>query len=116
MYERNHQRFPSEAKARLSGVIKKDAHIKDFSVTGCCLESSALENIKLNETYSIEIIPEKISRVKKFTITAEARWIRQVEESFYAGFFIAVSPTGELFQHFVDYLSWRPSSNKASSE
>ena len=114
MYERNYQRYASQALARMPVVIKKDAHLRDFSVTGCCIESNLLENIQLNETYTIEIVPEKLSKIQRFSISAEARWIRKVEDTYYVGFFISVSPTGKLFQHFVDYLSWRPSTGESA--
>ena len=117
--ERNNERYSSHARARIIGVIADDAPLKDFSISGCCIESTTLIDITPNKTYSIEIIPEKASKVKAFTVSAEARWIRTVDYTYYIGFFIAASPKGKYFQYFVDYIAYLsslPNSGDASTD
>ena len=106
LIKRDNERYTSQARVRMPGILEGDALLKDFSVSGCCIESTIRIDVALNKTYNIEIIPEKASNVKKFVISAEVRWIRTVDYTFYVGFFIAVSPKGKLFQHFVDYVDY----------
>ena len=104
--KRDNERYTSHARVRMPGILEGDALLRDFSISGCCIESTIRIDVTLHKTYTLEIIPEKASDVKKFAISAEVRWIRTVDYTFYVGFFIAVSPKGKLFQHFVDYIDY----------
>ena len=104
--DRNNIRYSSHAHARMPGIFEGDAILKNFSITGCCIEATTRINITLHEIYVIDIIPEKASKVKKFSVSAEARWLRMVDYSCSAGFYIAASPKGKFFQYFVDYISY----------
>ena len=113
---RDNVRYTGHAYAIISGVVEDKIPLKNFSITGCCIETAIHIDISLYNTYSIEIIPEKESKVKNFAVSAEARWVQAVGNIQYVGFYFTASPKGKLFERFVDYVSWLPIACSASSD
>jgi hypothetical protein len=106
MVSRISQRYGTIAHARISGVLEGENLVKNLSITGCCLECTALCDIKQNEKYDIVIHPETAAGVGEFEIQAECRWIRAGDYSCEIGFQITASPKGRNFQRYVDYLAF----------
>jgi hypothetical protein len=107
--KRENLRYRTLAKAHIIGVFEGDCLVKDFSITGCCIECTEHLDIKLDTRYKIEILPESASKIGRFDLTVESKWIRAVGYSCDIGFAIVESPKGKLFQRYVDYLAWRTS-------
>ena len=107
--KRKSERFKSQARARIGDALVGDAILKDISVTGCCIECTMVADIKPNMPYQIEIIPEGAAGIGTFEVTAESRWVRTGGYSCEIGFIITASPKGKLFQRYVDYLTYRSS-------
>jgi hypothetical protein len=105
--QRNDTRYQTGARAVIDDYDEGEILLKDISVTGCRVECSSCEEIKLNTEHSLRIIPESIAGVDAFSIKAESKWIRVKNYSFEVGFFILESPKKKDFQRYVDYLSWR---------
>ena len=107
MEKRKQIRYATQARARITAAFDNDVLLKDISVTGCGIESTVFMDIKLNERYKMEILPEDISKIGSFEIMVEVLWTRMSGYFFEAGFTIVESPKGKQFQRYVDYLSWR---------
>ncbi|MDR0375614.1 MAG: PilZ domain-containing protein [Treponema sp.] len=107
--QRKHARYRTIARARLPGVFEGDALLKDLNVTGCRVEATVFIELTEGATYTIEVIPETISKIGKFEFLGEARWIKTSGDSYEAGFMITASPSKKEFQRYVDYLAWRSS-------
>jgi hypothetical protein len=92
-------------KARIDGILEGEVLLKNLSVTGCCLECTALaDTIEPNKTYKIIIQPESAADIEEFVIQAECRWIRHGDYCSDIGLQITESPKGKHFQRYVDYL------------
>ena len=100
-------RFQTVAKVRFEMGMEGEALIRDISITGCRVVSSLNVEIKLNNKYTIEITPEKDSKIGGFKLNVESKWIRNNSDSCEIGLAITEFPKGKQFQHYVDYLSWR---------
>jgi hypothetical protein len=108
-------RYQTLAKARIEGAADADVLLKDVSITGCCVESTVFMTIQKDAQYNIEVIPETAAQIGAFELLAEPVWTRASGYSCEAGFSILKSPTGKLFQRYVDYLSWRSATGQSSS-
>ena len=100
-------RFETLAKVRIKEIGKESFPLRDLSVTGCRVECPIEKDIMPNMLFSLEIIPEKPSKIKLFTIKVESKWVRVGVCTCEAGFLIVDPPKGEQFQRYIDYLSWR---------
>ena len=107
---RKNPRYSTLAHVRIPGVLEGENLLKDLSITGCCLESTAVAEIQPNTQYQIEIMPERISHIGNFTLIVERKWLRNDGYSTEVGFLIVASPKGKEFQRYVDYLAYRNSS------
>jgi hypothetical protein len=105
--QRKNRRFPSIARAKIPGVLTGDALLKDISVTGCRMEFTMQPDISVGQRYTINIIPEKKSKIGSFELVTECKWIHARDYSCDIGFDVVESPKGRAFQRYVDYLSWR---------
>jgi hypothetical protein len=104
---RKNKRYQTIAKAQIDRKNYGEIVLKDLSITGCCLESTANLDITPGTSHKIEIIPENAANIRKFELTAESVWIHGGSYSTELGFTILESPKGKLFQRYVDYLAWR---------
>ena len=109
MNKREYSRHSTLAYARIHGLFNGEALLKDLSITGLCIEHTALIDIKPQTDYTIEIIPEKASQIESFELVVSSRWIKTSPYACEIGFAIVSSPKGKLFQRYVDYISWRSS-------
>ena len=106
---RQNPRYQASAHARIPGVLEGEVVLKDLSITGCCVECTVITDIQSNVQYEIEIEPEKASKIGKFELIVERKWIHGGDYSSEIGFFITASPKGRHFQRYVDYLAYRSS-------
>jgi hypothetical protein len=107
-------RYPTLAQAQIEGISGGETLLKDLSIIGCCVESTAYMEIKLNTQYKIEVVPEAASGIGKFELLAESKWLHTSGYSCEIGFAILESPKGRAFQRYVDYLSWRSEAGNSS--
>ncbi|MDR1073219.1 MAG: PilZ domain-containing protein [Treponema sp.] len=107
--QRKNIRYRTIARARLPGVFEEDALLKDLNITGCKIETTVCIELTEGAIYTIEVTPEAISKISKFEVHGEARWIKTNGDSYEVGFMIAASPAKKEFQRYVDYLAWRSS-------
>jgi hypothetical protein len=106
---RKNRRYRTLAHARIPGVLEGETILKDMSITGCCVECTARSDLKPGVRYRMEIVPEDASRIGKFEVSVESRWVRAGSYASEVGFSIVASPRGKCFQRYVDYLDWRHS-------
>jgi len=107
MHDRISPRYPAQCRARIENVMEGDVALKNLSITGCCLEcASNFDNLKPQVKYTIEIEPEKPSRIDIFELEVECRWIRKKHDVCEIGFQIVGSPKGKHFQNYVDFLAY----------
>ena len=98
------------AHARISKIMEGDNNLlKDLSITGCCIECTALADIQPDTRYLLEVQPERASHIGAFELQVERKWVRNAGYSTELGFSIISSPKGKQFQRYVDYLSYRNS-------
>jgi hypothetical protein len=106
---RKSPRYRTLAHACIPGIMEGDNLLKDLSITGCCVESTVVVDLQPNTEYFIEIRPEVVSRIDKFKLQVERKWIRNDGYSTEVGFNIIASPKGKQFEHYIDYLAYRSS-------
>ena len=104
---RENKRYRTLAHARIPHVLGEETLLKDISITGCCVESTAYSDIKPETQYEIEIQPEAASKIGKFHLSVEVKWIKSTGYAGEVGFRIVASPKGRQFQRYVDYLAYR---------
>ncbi|MDR0600073.1 MAG: PilZ domain-containing protein [Treponema sp.] len=109
--QRKNRRFPSSARARIPGAFSGDALLKDLSITGCRIECTEHADVQEKKEYAITIYPEDVSGIGKFDLLGECEWLNPGTYSCDIGFDIKRSPTGKVFQRYVDYLTWRSSTS-----
>jgi hypothetical protein len=108
MFEkRKHTRYPTLAKVSIPGVSESEAVLKDLSITGCCVEYTVFMDFKKGSQYKALILPDGASRIEKFELELECRWIHSAGYSYEIGFSVIAFPKGKEFQRYVDYLAWR---------
>jgi hypothetical protein len=105
--QRSHVRYRTYAKVKIRGIMEQQSLLKDISVTGCRVECTALADICIDSTYTLEVIPEPGSKIGRFDLEVKVVWISTADYSGDVGFVITASPKGKLFQRYVDYLSWK---------
>jgi hypothetical protein len=106
---RKNPRYRTLAHACIPGVMEGENLLKDISVTGCCVESTVIVDVKPGTEYFIEIRPEVVSKIDKFKLQVERKWIRNDGYSTEVGFNIIASPKGKQFEYYIDYLAYRSS-------
>jgi hypothetical protein len=104
---RRHIRYRAFARVKFPNHVGEESILKDISVTGCCVECTALMNLKPDTHYTLEMIPESAAKIGKFNLEVKPIWIQPGDYSSDVGFSIIASPKGKLFQRYVDYLAWR---------
>jgi hypothetical protein len=107
--KRKDQRYRTLAHARIPGVLEGECLLRDLSVTGCCVECTALVDIEPDTQCRIEVIPENAAQIGSFDLTVQSKWVRSRGYASEAGFAIVASPRGKPFQRYVDYLGYRAS-------
>ena len=104
-------RFNSKGQVFISEVPNTDALLKNLSASGLCIKSQGYMDILPNTRCSIDIIPEKDSKLEKFSLEIESRWVKAKLNSSESGFVIVV-PSGtsgkELLEDYLTYLASRP--------
>ena len=105
--KRKSRRYPSIAHVRIPGAFTGDALLKDLSITGCRIECTMHPEVEIRARYKLTVIPEVNSKIGRFDLTTECKWIRTMDYSSSIGFDIVESHKGKSFQRYVDYLSWR---------
>jgi hypothetical protein len=106
---RKNHRYRTLAHARIPGVLGGENLLKDLSITGCCVECTSCADIKPENQYQIEILPESAANIGSFALTVQSKWVRSGGYASEVGFAIVASPKGKLFQRYVDYLGYRAS-------
>jgi len=106
---RQNNRFTGQAHAHIASVLESKSVLKNLSITGCCVEGSACVEMVPGTTYQMEIIPEQNSKIEKFTLEVEFKWLRVTGDYSEIGFNVIASPKGKHFQRYVDYLTYRSS-------
>ncbi|MDR1930475.1 MAG: hypothetical protein LBQ44_07590 [Treponema sp.] len=104
---RKDPRYSSNAQVFIAEVPDTEAVIKNLSVGGLCVKSSAFIDVVLNRIYKIDVVPEASSSLKKFTVNAKSRWIRAQAARSESGFVIVIPPGNPgkaLFDQYLKYL------------
>ena len=104
---RKNPRYPTEARASITGFMEGENLLKDLSISGCCVECHTVMEIKPGIQYGMEIEPERSSHIGNFQLQVEQKWIRVADNLTEIGFLILASPKGKQFQHYIDYLVYR---------
>ena len=109
--KRKHVRYTTTANIRLAGDDYPAYFLKDISIAGCCIKYPADQAVvfRLNEEYTVTLLPEPEAMVKSFDLKLEPCWIDDKDGFHEAGCFITGFPKGKLYQRFADYLAWRAS-------
>ena len=104
---RKNRRYKTLAHVKIPHVLEGENLLKDISITGCCVESTAYSGIIPETQYLMDIQPESASKIRGFQLSVETKWIRSTGYTGEVGFRIIASPKGRQFQRYVDYLAYR---------
>ncbi|HCC37468.1 MAG TPA: PilZ domain-containing protein [Treponema sp.] len=106
---RKNKRYRTLAQVRIPHILEGENLLKDISITGCRVESTAYADIKQGTQYQMEIEPESSSKIGNFFLSVEVKWVRSTGYTGEVGFSVIASPKGKHFQRYVDYLAYRSS-------
>ena len=118
MAERN-TRFNSNGQVFISQVSNTDALLKNLSDSGLCIESSDVIEVLPKTRYSIDIIPEKESKVEAFSLEIESRWVKAKMKTSESGFVIVVPPDTSvkaMLEQYLHYLSSQPNAEQEEND
>ncbi|MDR0586150.1 MAG: hypothetical protein LBG26_02820 [Treponema sp.] len=103
---RKKPRYESQGQVYIAEVLDTNAVLKNLSACGLCIESKEFMDIIPHSKYTIDILPEKESNIRPFTVDIESKWIRTKKDRSESGFIIIISPgtSGEEFLN--DYLNF----------
>lgn len=108
---RSYPRYPAFAHARILTPYEEEALLRDLSVTGCCIEFTAMGELTVGDACELIIIPEVTASVAPFMLETMVCWCHANYDTFDVGFSICVSPKGKkFFMRYVNYLAWRTAS------
>jgi hypothetical protein len=101
-------RFSAHGRVYIAEVLNTDALLKNLSSSGLCIESKEFMGIVPKTRYSIDIVPEEASKIDKFELEIESRWIKTKKDSSESGFVIVIPPGSQgkaVLEQYLAYLS-----------
>ena len=103
---RNELRFLAEAFTYLADKFenKTKANLRDISEHGLSIESDGFLNVEPNSTYEITVVPRKETKVKKFNLKIESKWVKINKCKMESGFSIVIHSDDEEFKKYIKYL------------
>ena len=84
-------RYHSKARAYIIGLLE-GAALKDLSITGCCIVCEKPVKLKLREMYVLHVLPENKTKLDRFELLVQCRWIHLQGNEVEVGFWIISSP------------------------
>jgi hypothetical protein len=108
MGTRKDPRYESGGQVYIAEVLDTNAVLKNLSSSGLCIESQEFMNIAPHSKYTIDVLPEKESNIKPFTIDIESKWMRIKKDLSESGFVIIIPPgtsAEELLNEYLNFLS-----------
>jgi len=85
--------------------IEIEASLRDLSEHGLSLKSEDYINIEPNSSYVVAVIPEKETKVGKFQLEIESKWVKLNKLQMESGFSVLVSFDEKEFKDYIDYLN-----------
>ncbi|GHV84411.1 hypothetical protein AGMMS50230_00190 [Spirochaetia bacterium] len=104
-------RYTAKGRVYIAEVPNTEALLKNLSASGLCIESQDFMEVVPKTRYSVDIIPEKSSKIDKFKLEIESRWVRTQKQRSESGFVIVVPPGSEkkqVLEQYLAYLSANP--------
>jgi hypothetical protein len=105
---RKHQRFPDDSTVELGGSLDQRGKLVDLSVTGVRVVFDAKQKLKGEKEYALKIRPGKAPDLRPFSLIVKLVWSDTRDHCTEAGFAVVSSPTGDEFQHYLDFISYKP--------
>ncbi|MCL2214938.1 MAG: PilZ domain-containing protein [Treponema sp.] len=84
-----------------------EGQLGNVSASGCSMKSVTYVNIKPDEVYKIEIIPDKKDKIEPFSLKMKLSWTKSSETMFQAGFSLDSSESNRQLKNYVDVLRAR---------
>ena len=120
---RNESRFLSNALVYVidESQNKTEASLRDLSEHGLSIRSDNFINIEPNSSYVIAVIPEDNTKVGKFELEIESKWVKLNKLKMESGFSVLVSFNEREFKDYLEYLNQKgeldtPPSDNGSGE
>jgi hypothetical protein len=107
MEKRANERFPDESMVELGGCLDKKGRLVDLSVAGLRVKFKGKQGLDGEREYAIRVQPAKAPDLRPFSLIVKLAWCDQDGEHTVAGFRIVASPSGDEFQHYIDFISYR---------
>ena len=104
-------RYNSKGRVYIAEVPNTEALLKNLSTSGLCVESGEFIEVLPSGRYSMDIVPEKDSKLNQFQVEVETRWVKAKMKSSESGFVIVVPPGTEgraLLEQYLTYLASKP--------
>jgi hypothetical protein len=108
MGTRQSPRYESGGQVYIAEVLDTSAVLKNLSASGLCVESEEFMDIVPHSKYTVDVLPEKESNIKPFSIDIESKWIRTKKDHSESGFVIIIPPgtsAKELLDEYLEFLS-----------
>jgi hypothetical protein len=99
-------RFETKGRVYIAEVRNTEALLKNLSSSGLCITSEDFLEVVPKTRYSAEIVPEGDSKVEKFNVELESRWVRAKKQRSESGFVIVIPPGTENREVLEQYLAF----------
>jgi hypothetical protein len=96
-------RYDSFAAIRVNG-FEGEALLKNVSITGFCMESRTVANLKPGEKYFIQVIPESSTGLTQFDVEVEVRWARSEVSKFDVGLLLTQTQSQKELEKYINFL------------
>jgi hypothetical protein len=106
MGTRKNPRYESGGQIYIAEVLDARAVLKNLSACGLCIESKEFMDIVPHSKYTVDVLPEKESNIKPFSVDIESKWIRTKKDHSESGFVIVVSPGTSAEEFLNEYLNF----------
>jgi hypothetical protein len=99
-------RFEAKGRVYIAEVLNTEALLKNLSSSGLCITSKDFLEVVPKTRYSAEIVPEGDSKLEKFKVELESRWVRAKKQRSESGFVIVIPPGTADKQMLEQYLAF----------
>jgi D-mannonate dehydratase len=101
------KRYQAKGQIYIAEIDNADTLLKNLSSSGLCIKKQGFMDVMPKTRYSVEITPEEESKIEKFDLEIESKWVKAKMKSSESGFVIVVPPGSskkELLEQYLNYL------------
>jgi len=102
---RQTQRIPDFARARISELCQFPGYLEDVSRTGCKVRFSHSFEVDTDQEYTLTVLPAFRSGIREFDLIVQPQWVKKEADCVEIGFSILCCPGICQFKRYVEILA-----------